>query len=87
MNITINVADDLYRRASEVAEAENVAVEQLFSSAFEQRILELERLKEKAACGSYEKFLAVMSRIPPTDPPNTTNCKGASRHLRLPNRV
>ncbi len=33
MNITVHVPGDLYRRASEVAEAENVAVEQLFSSA------------------------------------------------------
>jgi hypothetical protein len=69
MNITINVADDLYRRASEVAEAENVPVEQLFASAFEQKLLEFERLKEKAASGSYGKFLAVMSKIPATDPP------------------
>ena len=69
MNITINVAADLYRRASEVAEAENVPVEQLFASAFEQKLLELERLKERAASGSYEKCLAVMAKIPPTVPP------------------
>ena len=46
MNLTIHIADELYRRPVEVAAAENVAVEELFAAAFEERVLELERLKE-----------------------------------------
>jgi len=30
----------------------------------------LERLKEKASHGSYEKFLRVMSKVPAVDPPD-----------------
>jgi len=67
MNLTINVSEELYRRASEVAAAENISVEQLFVAAFEERVLEFERLKERAARGSYEKFRQVMSKVPPVE--------------------
>jgi hypothetical protein len=61
--------DELYRRAREVAASESIPVDELFASAFEAHFLEFERLKERAARGSYEKFLRVMSKIPAVDPP------------------
>ena len=69
MNISIHIPEDLYRRATEVAAAENISVDDLFASAFEERLLEFERLKEKASHGSYEKFLRVMSKVPAVEPP------------------
>jgi hypothetical protein len=68
MNLTINVSEELYRRASEVAAQENVPVEQLFALAIEERIVEFERLKERATKGSYEKFRAVMTKVPAVEP-------------------
>jgi hypothetical protein len=70
MNLTINVPEEIYRRAVEVAAVEKVSIEELFASAFEERVLEFERLKEKAAKGSFEKFLRVMSKVPPSEPPD-----------------
>jgi hypothetical protein len=70
MTLTINVADELYRRAAEIAAQEQVPIEQLFASAFEERLLEFERLKERAARGSYEKFLRFMEKIPAVEPPD-----------------
>jgi hypothetical protein len=64
MSVSVNIPEALYRRASEIAAAEKISVDDLFASAFEERLLELERLKEKASHGSYEKFLRVMSKIP-----------------------
>lgn len=69
MSVSVNVPEELYRQASEIAAAENVSVDDLFASAFEERLLELNRLKEKAARGSYEKFLRVMSKVPAVEPP------------------
>ena len=69
MNISIHIPEDLYRRATEVAAAESISVDDLFASAFEERLLEFERLKEKAARGSYQKFLLVMSKVPAVEPP------------------
>jgi hypothetical protein len=49
MNSTVNVSDELYCRAAEIAARENVSIEELLASAFEERVLEFEQLKEKAA--------------------------------------
>jgi hypothetical protein len=68
MNLSINVTEELYRRAVEIAAAEHVSVEELFASAFEERVVEFERLKEKAERGSYGKFLTVMSKVPANEP-------------------
>jgi hypothetical protein len=70
MNISIHIPEDLYRRATEVAAAENISVDDLFTSAFEERLLEFERLKEKASRVSYEKFLRVMSKVAAVEPPD-----------------
>ena len=70
MNVSVNVPEDLYRRATEVAAAENISVDDLFASAFEERLIEFERLKEKASRGSYEKFLRVMSKVAAVEPPD-----------------
>ena len=67
MNLTINVSDELYRRAAEIAAVEKVSVEQLFAAAFEERLLEFDRLKERAAKGSYERFQQVMAKVPPAE--------------------
>lgn len=66
--MTVEIPEELYRRAIEIAAEENISVDELFASAFEERVLELERLKEKACQGSYEKFLRVMSKVPAVEP-------------------
>jgi hypothetical protein len=68
MNLTISVSEELYRRVAEVAAAENVSVEERFATAFEKRVLEFERLKDRATTGSYEKFREVTSKVPPAEP-------------------
>jgi len=70
MTVTINVADEVYKRAAEIAIEENVPVEQLFAAAFEERLLEFERLKQRAARGSREKVLAVLDKAPAVEPPD-----------------
>jgi hypothetical protein len=65
MNLTLSIPEELYKSAKQIAAAENVSLEESFASAFEERILEFERLKERAAQGSYEKFRRVMAKIPP----------------------
>jgi hypothetical protein len=70
MTLTINVADELYRRAAEIAAEENVSIEELFASVFEERLLEFERLKKRAERGNYEKFLKVMEKLPTVEPPD-----------------
>jgi hypothetical protein len=68
MSVKISIPDELYRRASKVAAEEGVSVDALFAAAFEQRLLELERLQAKATRGDYEKFQRVMSKAPAVEP-------------------
>jgi len=70
MNVSISIPEELYRRATEVAAAENIAVDELFAVAFEERLLEFERLKEKASDGSYQRFLRVMAKVRAAEPPD-----------------
>ena len=69
MTLTINVDDELYKRAVEIAAQENIPVEELFAAAFEERLIEFEHLKKRAERGSYEKFLRAMDKIPAVEPP------------------
>lgn len=68
MYLTVNIPRELYESAKQIADAEKLSVEELLASAFEERILEFERLKEKAARGSYEKFREVMAKVPAVEP-------------------
>jgi hypothetical protein len=69
MNLTISIPEELYQSAKQIADDENVSVEEIFASAFQERILEFERLKEKSSLGSYDKFLRVMAKVPAAPPP------------------
>ena len=69
--MSVNIPEELYRRTSEIAAVEKISVDDLLASAFEERLLELERLKEKVSHGSYEKFLRVMSKIRAVEPPES----------------
>jgi len=68
MNVSVNIPEELYRRATDVAAAENIPVDDLFASAFEERLLEFERLKERASRGSYQRFMRVMWKVPAVQP-------------------
>jgi hypothetical protein len=68
MELTIHISEELYRRAAEVAAMEKRSVEDVLTSAFEQRVVGLERLKDRASRGSYEKFRRVMAKVPAAPP-------------------
>jgi len=49
MNASLNIPDELYRRAREIADSERMSVDEVISSAFSQQLVAWERLKLKAA--------------------------------------
>ena len=56
VKLEINIADDLYRRAVEIAAEEKISIDEIFISAFEARLTEFDRLQERARRGSHENF-------------------------------
>jgi hypothetical protein len=52
----------------EIAKAQRVSVGEVFASAFVDQLASWERLQQRAAGGNREKFLAVLDRVPGTEP-------------------
>ena len=65
---TISVPDDLYREALDLAKAQRVSVNDVFVSAFTEQLSAWNRLKERAARGSREQFLAVLDKVLAVEP-------------------
>jgi hypothetical protein len=56
------------KKAVEIAKAQGVSVDEVFASAFAEQSSAWERLKQRAARGSHEKFLAVLDKVPDVEP-------------------
>ena len=68
MNVNVSVPDELYQKAVEIAEAQHVSVDEVFASAFVEQLAAWERLKQRAARGSRESFLAALDKVPDVEP-------------------
>lgn len=69
--MNIKVPDSLLKQAKEMAEQEDVTVEQLINSALAEKMAAwrtVEYLKERASRGDREKFERAMSRVPDVEP-------------------
>jgi hypothetical protein len=56
------------RTAAEIAKAQQVSVDEVFASAFSEQLSAWERLQQRAARGTREKFLAVLDKAPDVEP-------------------
>jgi len=69
--MNIKVPDSLLRQAQEMAEREDVTVEQLINSALAEKMAAwktVEYLKERAARSNRQKFDQAMSKVPDIEP-------------------
>ena len=68
MTVSVNISEELYRQAREIAESQHLSVDDVISSAFAEQLAAWERLKQRAARGSREHFLAVLDKVPDVEP-------------------
>jgi hypothetical protein len=68
MTVNVNIPEELYRQAREIAESQHVSVDDVVSSAFAEQLAAWERLKRRAARGNRESFLAVLDKVPDVEP-------------------
>jgi len=66
--VNINVPDELYREAEEIAKAQNTSVEEVLLSPFADHIRNWQRFQQRAARGSREHFLTVLDKVPDVEP-------------------
>jgi hypothetical protein len=68
MTVSVNIPDDLYRQAREIADSQHLTVDDVISSAFAEQLAAWERLKQRAARGSREIFVQVLEKVPDVEP-------------------
>jgi hypothetical protein len=68
MTVSVNIPEELYRQAREIAESQHLSVDDVVSSAFAEQLAAWERLKLRAARGNRESFLAVLHKVPDVEP-------------------
>ena len=64
---SVSVPDELYRKASEIAKAQHVSVDEVLASVFAEHLAAWERLQQRARRGERDRFLAVLDKVPDAD--------------------
>jgi hypothetical protein len=68
MTLNITLPDSLFQKAMAVAERERISVERVVYSALAEQLKALDRLEERAARSSEDKFRAALAKIPDAEP-------------------
>jgi hypothetical protein len=68
MSVSVNIPEDLYRQAREIADAQRLSVDEVISSAFAEQLAAFERLKQRAARGRRDAFVKVLEKVPDVEP-------------------
>jgi hypothetical protein len=68
MTVSVSVPEELYKKAVAIAEVQHVSVDEVFASAFAEQLAAWERLRERAARGNRDRFLAVLDKASDVEP-------------------
>lgn len=60
---SVQLLDDVYRRAAELAEADHVSVDRLVAAIVNERASDWAKLQARAARGSLDKLSAVLAKV------------------------
>jgi hypothetical protein len=65
---SVQLPDDLYKQAAELAERDHVSVDKLVAALVREHACEWERLRTRAARGSVDKLKAVLAKVSDAQP-------------------
>jgi hypothetical protein len=65
---SIQIPDDVYERAAQLAEADHVSVDRLVAAIVNERASDWSKLQARAARGSLEKLRNVLSKVSNAEP-------------------
>ncbi|MBL8228521.1 MAG: hypothetical protein JNL98_08590 [Bryobacterales bacterium] len=68
MIVNVEVPQDLYDRASEIARSQSISVADVFATACFEHVAAWERLKNRAHRGDRTRFLEVLAKVPDVEP-------------------
>jgi len=64
----VTVPDTEYRKIAELAERQQVSVERIVAAALAEQLSGWAHVEQMAERGSRERFLAVLDKVPATEP-------------------
>lgn len=64
MSVSINIPEEIYAQARAIAEAQNIAVKDVFAWALADHFTAWQRIQKRAARGHREKYVAVLDLVP-----------------------
>jgi len=70
---SIQIPDDVYKRAAELAAADNVSVERFVAAIVNERASDWARLQARGARGSLDKLHRVLAKVADA-PPDPADC-------------
>ena len=68
MIVNVEVTQDIYDRAFEIARSQSLSVADVFATACAEHIAAWEGLKIRAQRGDRAKFLEVLAKVPDVEP-------------------
>ena len=68
MTLTLTLPDELYQRVAEIAGRHEVSAERMVAAALAEQVAQWGRFEALAKRASREAFLAVLDKIPDTEP-------------------
>ena len=68
MNVSMSIPEELYKKAAEVARAQQIPIDDVFAAAVAEQLSAWDRLQDRAARGDREKFLRVLDKVQDVEP-------------------
>ena len=68
MIVNVEVPEDVYDRATEIARSQQMNVGDVFAAACAEHVAAWERLEARAKRGDRAKFLEVLAKVPDVEP-------------------
>jgi hypothetical protein len=65
---TVQIPDEIYHRAAELAESDHVSVDELVAALVNEGVVEWSKVQARAARGSVEKLKRVLSKVRDAEP-------------------
>jgi hypothetical protein len=65
---TVQIPDEIYQRAAELAESDHVSVDELVAALVNEGVVEWSKVQARAARGSVEKLKRVLSKVRDAEP-------------------
>ena len=69
MTVSVEVPQEVFDRAMEIARSQQISVPEVFAAACSRHVADWGQLESRARRGDREKFQDLLARVPDVDPP------------------